>query len=277
MRPEIRRYLEQYGGTYTQKALRERLIEAGHAPDDVDAALAEWQSEQARSGTGESTRRAFRWWTVLLHAGALALVIGLLVVLVGDRVSAYIGIAAVILAVLLAAGWGISFLIGRALLSRTGLVVALIVPILSVLLIGGSCFALVVSTAGPPIRDGTISVTLSGPITFDGTAEARCQGEPGSGAASIFANELGTLQAGTLRASIYAFPGDLSVNIDVMPPSETGPYPSWYGTAPADITLEGTADAGTITFDALPYQPIGGPGAEQLEPLAGSITWDCNN
>jgi hypothetical protein len=275
MRPEIRRYLDQYGGTYTTKALRERLVQAGHDPAEVDAALEEWQAEIAASGGRESTRSAFRWWTVLLHAGGLALVIGLLVLLVGNRVSAYIGIAAVILAVMLAIGWGISFLIGRALLSRTGLAVALIVPILSVLLIGGSCFALVIASAGPPVRDGTITVSLSGPIEFEGSAVARCQGEPGSGTMSIFANELGTLQAGTLRASVYVFPGDRSISFDVHPPTETGRFHSWYGTSPGDVTLDGTADAGTASFDALPYQATGEPGTEELEPLAGSITWDC--
>ncbi len=46
MNPEIVQYIREHRGTYTREAIRQHLIEAGHAPEDVDAAWAAVEAGQ---------------------------------------------------------------------------------------------------------------------------------------------------------------------------------------------------------------------------------------
>jgi hypothetical protein len=143
MRPEIETYLRENGARYTSDALRQQLIGAGHDAAEVDAALHEW--EAARAGQPTETRtvgRRFWRWAIGLHfiAGVLAAVW----LLLGNTSGAYIPIALIFLGLVLVVGLTISGSIGRALIGR-GMAVALVVPVISALLIGGTCMAM----AGP--------------------------------------------------------------------------------------------------------------------------------
>jgi hypothetical protein len=147
MKPEIRRYLDEHGDTYTTDALRQRLLDAGNSPEEVDAALREWQAEQSAPDLRADQRRAFGWWAFGLHAAVLGLAI--LWLLAADVLSFGFGqITLLILAIALLLGWVISTSIGWRLLPGLGPSVALIVPAVSALLIGGSCVALLGGLGG---------------------------------------------------------------------------------------------------------------------------------
>ena len=44
MNPDIIRYIQEQRGTYTREAIRQHLIDAGHAPEEVDAA---WEAVES--------------------------------------------------------------------------------------------------------------------------------------------------------------------------------------------------------------------------------------
>lgn len=142
MRPEIRQYLDEHGETYTTDALRRGLLDAGHAPGEVDEALSEWQTEQPQSAAPDDQGRTFRWWAFGLHAAALLLVAVWLLTQPDAFMYGTGWIILVILGIALLVGWAVSSAIGRRMLPGSSLSVALIVPAISALLIGGSCFAM---------------------------------------------------------------------------------------------------------------------------------------
>jgi hypothetical protein len=148
MRAEIRRYLEEHGETYTTEALRRGLLDAGHPPGEVDDGLREWQAERSVPDVPDDRRRAFGWWAFGLHAAALLLVALWLLTQPGALMYGMAPITIVVLALALLIGWAISRAIGRRMLPGSGLSVALIVPAISALLIGGSCFAMLGGLTG---------------------------------------------------------------------------------------------------------------------------------
>lgn len=143
MRPEIETYLRQNGAGYTTKALRAQLIHAGHDAAEVDAALAETEATRApQFAENRALRARFWWWVVGLNVAGL--VLATIWAFQGSS-SEYAGAVPVVLGILLLVGLGISGLIGRALLGR-GLGVALLVPLIVVVLLTGTCMAIF----GPP-------------------------------------------------------------------------------------------------------------------------------
>src|SRR6266566_336413 len=118
MRPEIEAYIREHGDRYTPEALRRALLEAGYEPTDVDAALQELESRRAASA-GNSGRRS-RFWLVAIGLHLAALVVA--GIWIANSASAtYFGFVVVILGVVLLIGLGISGLIGRWLIPRSGL------------------------------------------------------------------------------------------------------------------------------------------------------------
>jgi hypothetical protein len=141
VKPEIESYLREHGDRYTTEALREQLITAGHGPDEVDAALVEWRSERSAAEPSEEERRRFKRLTWLIHGVVLAAAfVWFMIVSGGDSNSALL--VSAVLAIALWIGVGISSVIGRMLLRGPGLSAALVVPVVTALLIGGSCFGL---------------------------------------------------------------------------------------------------------------------------------------
>lgn len=145
MRPEIGAYLREHGARYTTEALRRQLIEAGHDPTDVDAALRETESTRAPLLLA---RQTFGRWALWLHVGALVAMVVLVNLTNGAQALGLASIGAVVLGLFLALGWAVSSLIGRALLPRTGLPVALIFPVISALGLGGTCVAVMYGFPG---------------------------------------------------------------------------------------------------------------------------------
>lgn len=143
MKPEIAAYLREHGARYTTEALRKQLIDAGHDPAEVDAALRETEATRAGGALETGSLRGRFWlWAIGLHLAALA--VAILWILNGATRDPYVGIAVVVLGIVLLIGLGISGLIGRALLGR-GMGVAVVVPLISALVLSGSCMAM----AGP--------------------------------------------------------------------------------------------------------------------------------
>ena len=150
MKPEIETYLREYGAKYTREALRAQLIEAGHAPEEVDAALGEWDAAHSRPPESEDLRGRFWRWAWGLHIAAWAVLALWVFLLAGSNLNQYGGatIGLVVLAFMLLIGLGISGLIGRFMVNRTGLAVALIVPAISAILLAGACYAILGGMTG---------------------------------------------------------------------------------------------------------------------------------
>jgi hypothetical protein len=303
LRPEIKRYLDEYGARYTPAALRAALLEVGHDPAEVDAALQEWQSEHAGGAVGEDDRRTFRRWTIWLHLGALVAVFLALTFLNRAQPSGVgnAGFVAGFLGVLLLVGWYVSSLIGRALLPRTGIAVALIVPVISALGLGGSCLAImgglpIGQPAQPaqPATTGTMLLVIQPPLSFKGSGPATCQGKPGVTGLSVFAENLGTLNGAVVSVSIDAFQGGGDPNASPVPSGATETVilsvtlfaakgdaaPQGYLSTPdTRLQVDIAADrlSGNVAFEALGPAVTGDPSAPAgRQPISGSVSWTCS-
>lgn len=283
MRPEIEAYVREHGAKYTTKALRAQLTHAGYDAAEVDAALA--QTEAARSPQFAETRasRARFWWLVIgLHLAVLVLV----TIWVFTRSYTYAPFAAVILGLMLLAGLGISGLIGRILQPRTGLVAALIVPLISALSLGGLCLATISGTQiHVPPRPGVMELTIDPPLSFEASGPAECVIPEGG--FSVYGQDLGTLD-GRLVSAYLSSAGDpasqpsaaasyrtVYLHINLLPRVGVGEETA-YGV-PRDGTVElGAASdglSGTLRFEGLVAQEFEGHVAGP--PISGTISWTC--
>src|SRR6188472_2717185 len=141
MKPEIETYLREYGDRYTREALRAQLVEAGHDPAEVDTALAEWAAREANPPPSDEGKRQFRRLTWLIHGVALLIAFLWVVLVIGGDLGAIV-LVSVVLGVVLLIGVGISLLIGRYVVSGASAGVAIVVPVVTALLIAGSCLGL---------------------------------------------------------------------------------------------------------------------------------------
>jgi hypothetical protein len=284
MRPEIETYLRENGARYTTKALRQQLIQAGHDAAEVDAALQETESARApQFAETRSSRRRFWWSAVGLHLGALVLVT---IWFVAQRYT-YAPIAAPILGLVLLVGLGISGLIGRWLLGSSGLVVALILPLISVIGLSGLCLAAMSQTPVQiPATPGTMQLKIDPPIGFEASGTAECFLQ--EGAFTVRASDLGDLDTRYVGADVFSL-GDpraqtsatnsfraVSVSISLLPRSGTAGE-TYYGS-PGDIPLQldsiSDGRSGTLRFEGLTGQLIEHP-ESSLEPISGTLTWTC--
>jgi hypothetical protein len=139
MKPEIEAYLRDHGARYTSKALRAQLISAGHDPAEIDAALVE--TEPARAPLLAAIRReGSRFWRLAFLINFIVLV-GVTALLA--RSTTFAGAAFVVLGIAMLFGLLITGNIGRSLVPRTGLVVALAIPAVGALLLGGWCLSMI--------------------------------------------------------------------------------------------------------------------------------------
>lgn len=294
MNPEIRRYLDEHAATYTTEALRRGLLDAGYDPVEVDGALRDREVERAGGSAGEEDRRTFRRWALWLHVGALVAMVVLVVLLNGTQAFGLALIGAVVLGLCLALGWAVSGLIGRALLPRTGLTVALVVPAISALGLSGTCLALMNAMTPTPPTPGSVELLIEPPLSFEGSGAASCYIQPEASGFSIFAENLGTLDGSVVSVSVDSFEapadpnapapapgveGTLNVYIALNPTSGSRP-PAAYGTIfDTRLDLESSADglSGTITFEGLTPEPVEGPDPEVTgrDPISGTVTWTC--
>jgi hypothetical protein len=286
--PEIKRYLDGHGATYTRDALRASLVAAGHDPAAVDAALSQW--EATRSGTGADTekRMTFGRWAIGLHVAALVAVFILIVGLKGTTAVGVALLGCVVLGVALVLGWLISSLIGRALLPGAGVIAALIVPAISALLLGGTCFALLNSAIGTPPRQGTVHLEILLPRAFDGSGDASCYVGGGSAGVQVNSQSFGTLDDKPVSVSLGWYSDDpnnpapgkstsIWVSLEATGEGEKGPV-SFGVIFSTKLNVDAAPDGltGTIRFEGLAAGPTGAPGQPSTpEVISGSVSWNC--
>jgi hypothetical protein len=134
MKPEIKHYLDEHGDDPIP-TLRHALTEAGHSPEEVEEALREFMAGEPAPLPEEARRNAFDRWATGFHIVGLVWVAYWLFILPDKIAEGRAPTAFVVVAVALLIGWVVSIWIGRQLLSRTSMPVALIVPAISALLI----------------------------------------------------------------------------------------------------------------------------------------------
>jgi len=277
MRPEIDAYIHEHGDRYTPEALRRALLEAGYEPAEVDAALREMESRRAASAANGGQRSRFWLVAIGLHLAALV-VAGIWIA--NSASASYFGFVVVILGVVLLIGLGISGLIGRWLIPRSGLAVALIVPLLSALLLGGTCMAL----SAPlviPAKTGTMQLHVTGARSFDGSGAAVCHHSAGGGY-GVSAENLGTVDGNPVTANLDAFQSNafpseasagsgvnLAITFDFGSDTEA---PESYSTIfSTQQTVEASSDGftGRVDFEGLVRE------AQTGEQISGTLSWTC--
>jgi hypothetical protein len=288
MDPEIKRYLDEHGATYTRNALRASLIDAGHDPAAVDAALVQWEATRTGAGADPDKRRAFGRWAIGLHVAALVAVFILIVALKGTTAVGVALLGCSVLGVALVIGWVMSSLIGRALLPGGGVSLALVVPAISALLLGGTCFALLNSAIGTPPHQGTVHLQILTPRVFDGSGDASCYIDGGSAGVQVNSQSLGTLDGKPVSVSLSWYSDDpntpvpgsstsIWVFLEATGEGEKGPVSfSVIFSTKLDVDAAPDGLAGTIRFEGLSAEPTGAPG-QPLTPevISGSVSWDC--
>lgn len=285
MNPDIKRYLDQHGATYTPEALRKGLLDAGYDAADVDAALQTWQAEGSQPEA--EGRQTFQRWALGLHVAALVAVFVLLVALKGTNAIGLALLGCAVLAVAMLIGWAISSLIGRALLPGAGVIVALIVPAISALLLAGTCFALINASVGTPPRDGRVDLQILPPRAFDGSGSASCYGDPAIAGVEVNSQPLGTLDSKKVIVNVSWYGNDPNnpapaTSADVRIYFEgigEGQVPESFGvifSTVLDVDAASDDFSGTIAFEGLASEPTGEPGQPSTpEFISGSVTWNC--
>jgi hypothetical protein len=288
MNPEIRRYLDEHGATYTPEALRRGLLDAGYDPGQVDTALLEWGAERTGTSSRQRDRRTFGLWALGLHVGALVATFALLILLKGTTAIGIATISAVVLAIALLLGGSLTWLIGRAILPSTGVTIALIVPAISALVLGGSCFALLYGSIQPPPLAGSAHLQVAPPRTFDGSGTAACWVTDDGGTVLVNADSLGTLDGKMVGVSlsVYGIGGatgpipasGTELSVFLNPKSETG-RPEGFGvifSTRLEVDAAANGLSGTIQFEGLASEPLEGPGGQPtLQEISGSVSWNC--
>ena len=288
MNPKIRRYLDDHGATYTPEALRKGLLDAGYDPAEVDAALSGWNAAEA-GGRDAQARRTFGRWALLLHVGALVAVFVLVVALKGTTAISTALLGCAVLGVALVIGWAISSLIGRALLPGTGALIALIVPAISAILLGGSCFALLASAIGTPPRQGTVDLEIDAPLAFEGSGAANCYIGGGLVGIEVSSSQpLGTLDGRevTVYLSWYGdsaapepAPAPQTTVSVLFNPTNAADFPESYSaifSSRFDADVAPGSLSGTITFNGLALEPgEATPTTAPPETISGTVSWDC--
>lgn len=160
----IRDYIVATRQTYTIESIRRHLLEAGHDPAAVDAALLELMAVPT-AGTGGATSgsapevpspvpgapheaRDLRWaaaaWTLVLFIGAF------LLLMLSDMPSRTYGVGLVILAGVLLVGGLVSLVVvGRNRSLARGLTVGILVGVLVPAIVAGAIVGLCVYTTAP--------------------------------------------------------------------------------------------------------------------------------
>lgn len=271
-RPDVDAYLREHSRRYTPDALRSALIDAGHDPAAVDAAMAAWRARQTAT-TGERSRfRRFNW---LLHAAVLVTVVALVAITARDStMSGVWPIVAIVLAVVLLIGIAVSgYVGGRLLLPRTGLAWALAVPLASALLIGGTCYAITggFGAGSSPAPNGTATLHLDRPAGIDVTGPAFCRAAEGGSGFSINTQEMTGNGAATVGLDAHGGVPDLFISISSGPAGSSqfsvGP-PSTATIAPGSDLLQGRVDFSDL-------QSVKETDAQSTETAAGHFTWTC--
>lgn len=298
MNDPIRDYLNANRDRFTPDALRRGLLDAGYDPAEVDAALSEWANQGAHPGDREEDQRSFRRWSLLIYVAALVAVVLLTVLMNGTESTGLplIGGAVLVLVFFMLVAGLVSNLFGGWLAPRTGLGVALLVPLIFALGLGGTCLTIMDGMSPPRPTSGTVELRIDPPLSFSGSGAAACFVELDGRSSSINAEDLGTLDGRRVGLSLDGFrvtsqpaasdaepaqgPDAPSLFVTFSPTSETEPGFGYSTIFNSRLVFGNSADgrSGTVTFEGLAAEPGGEPGSEQPEigdPMSGTLTWTC--
>jgi len=183
-----------------------------------------------------------------------------------------------VLGVALAIGWWISSLIGRAMLPRTGVTVALILPLLSAVVLGGTCIGLMNAIISTPPLHGTVDLEISSPDVFSGSAPASCYTYGADLVSTVVSDPLGEIDGMTVTVSVYPTQDEVAFSLIVeLTTAEAGGYRSYSNTPNTDLQVEASSDGanGHVSFSNLEVSEGMNPTGEAFEPLSGEVSWTC--
>lgn len=289
MDPRIADFIARNHGKYTQEAIRQQLIEAGHDPADIDATWAALftPDPDETSVAGEGFWPRFFLFLVGLNVAVFLVVASSTGMLenLGGGGGALAGIFAVALGVGALIAWGIVAAVGPAKLGRTtAIIIGAVIPLVFAILVGGSCFALAsaIGPPPPPPVNGELEITIDGPTSFQASGPATCQPTRDSIGFSVYGSDIGQLDGAPLYVGVDAYeesPGDLitSVSMQALGATETE-YREWFTSPETEVTADVSADglSGTVTFSRLTEGfPEGPPPGAAADALSGTIRWSC--
>jgi hypothetical protein len=168
-------------------------------------------------------------------------------------------------------------------------VIALVVPAISAIALGGSCFALLSSAIGTPPRQGTLTLELEAPLAFEGSGGANCYIGGGFAGVDVSSSQpLGTLDGREVSVYLTWYGESLngeprpapetSVSVLFSPPNATD-FPESYSTifsSSFDVDVAPDLLIGSINFEGLALEPGEmTPTTEPPETVSGTVSWDC--
>ena len=278
MDEQITEYIRANWDRYTREAIRDQLIAAGHDARAVDGALAGLEGARAGARADLEGRRTFGRWALALHVAAVVAVFVAIVALKGTTSIGVALIGCVVLAVAMVVGWAISSLIGRALLPGPGLVMALAVPAVSAIVLGGACLALLNAAIQAPPRNGTVDLRILAPRAFEGSGGASCYVGGGSMGVQVNSDQLGTLDGKIVSVSLSWYGRDASVTV-LFNTTAAGENPESFSVIfSTKLEVDAAPDAltGTIRFEGLLAEPGAAPSQPSAqEVISGSVSWNC--
>lgn len=294
--PRIEAYIRQHRRTYTREALTKQLEDAGHDRAAIDATWAALDAPDPDQPAGEGFWG--RFWLILIGVNvAVFLGVGFLTGMLGGLAEGG-GLILIVFAIVLGLGALIAFAIvaavGPTKLGRTtATVLAVAIPALFALLIGGACYS-IFAGAGPPPATGTLELSIEPPREVEASGSATCYGTQQQGGFSIFGEITGS-DGELVIVSIDSFgaePGVIvepapappegvpttNVNLSFGTPTEKG-FPQDFHTGPGtsiEVDLVDGGQRGMLTFAGLQPSFIEETGGDEgTERLAGTIAWDC--
>ncbi|MDQ3880047.1 MAG: hypothetical protein M3295_03070 [Chloroflexota bacterium] len=279
-------YIQRERRTYTRDAIREALLRKGYRPDEVEEAFRAVEAGDAPPPAHLTVRG---WLLYAAYIGGLYAAVVTLAVVFGHLA---IGVAAGVMAIFLVlalpgaalfAAMSRSLALGLA----SGLAIAALIPFVVIVILGGSCVALLaavsVGPSGPQeVRTaGTVVADLRPPVEISrADAAAECSHSPISGHLGVSA-EIGRIASGTVTVSVDVYgvaapPADQTANVYVSVRS-TQPPGATFAVGPQtdyELTVSPGGFAGTLHFTDLYEVPQDG-GDNPSRELSGTISWDC--
>lgn len=279
MNRRIADYIQRHRAVYTKDALRQMLLQQGYNPAEIEETFA-----AVEAGQLPPTGLTLRFW--LIFIGYLLLLYGIPLVLFGLTPGGLFVVP--ILGVLLFIAAGISILV--AALSRSaamgltsGLVLVFVLPIVFLVLLAGSCLALVApilfAPQPEPPRNGTLELHIDPPMSFDGSGDAICYVDETGAVYSLTAFDVARLDGDTV--SVYADIGTSfgEFSISLQEDSTGRPLQSYGRGASGEVHVNARERglSGEITFEDLPgHYPFGASDSGEIEPISGTVAWDCD-
>lgn len=140
------RWLREHRGAFTEEALRETLLQAGHPSSDVDAAITELHGATTSRPDrlppaipGEANRARDAWLAFLAALGAILGIPAIFVAVGAPGVAVPVAFVALLLSLV---GWGVSRdgeHSGVATGLGAALIVAVVTPVIAVIALFGYC------------------------------------------------------------------------------------------------------------------------------------------